>query len=273
MLEVDQDRLNLNEQLSSSNNDNTDKTSEKSFDHHDYDNSKLETFKNCCYEIFATFLFVLVIYFCKGKASDFSFGFFVILVLFEKCSGPHLNPSFTLAFMIYKHQVNLKGIIESVLYIISQVVGAYLGALLSKGVNPENIVYIVVHEELSVFAIIFTEFFFTATLIFVILFTVSDITKPSKDLAINCGIIICWFYMSASAGINISGAGYNPAVLIALNSLAYYWKDTNAMNQVGYIILAELLGGIIAALVFKYIYEPYYSFKHKIIVKRKSIVH
>jgi hypothetical protein len=35
----------------------------------------METFKNCLYEVFATFLFVLIIYFCQGKVGEFILAF------------------------------------------------------------------------------------------------------------------------------------------------------------------------------------------------------
>jgi glycerol uptake facilitator-like aquaporin len=173
--------------------------------------------------------------------------------------------------MIYNRKLNTKGMIDALLYMISQVIGAYLGALMSITVDSENIIYIQVHRELSNLSILFTEFFFTGTFIFVILFVVSEITKPSKDSVTNCAIVISWFYMCVNAGASISGAGYNPAVLIVANSIAYWWKkDEKAMDKVFYMIIAEFIGAFVAAIAFKYVYEPYYGHKHKIMIKRKS---
>jgi glycerol uptake facilitator-like aquaporin len=250
----------LVEQVESHNSDSTKKT----------EVSKMELFKECLYEAIATFLFSMIIAFCSADVNKFSFGFFVILVIFEKCSGPHLNPCFTTAFMVYNKKFNSNGMLQIILLILSQLVGATLGALLSILVDDDNLVFTKVQDDMGILSIIFTEFFFTSTLIFVILFVVSDITKPSNDTISNCAIIICWFYMIVNAGASISGASYNPALLIVFNSIAYFWGHKDALNYVPYMVIAELVGGFLAALIFKYVYEPYYAYKHRVIKERKT---
>ena len=237
-----------------------------------------ETAWNCLYEIFATFLFVMTICFCNGDVNKFVFGFFVILVLFEKCSGPHLNPCFTIAFTIYFKKFNIRGLIEMFLFILCQVIGAYAGGLLSiaiKTVSKNFPPFVRINDDVSDLSIFFTEFFFTGSFMFVILFVISDVTKPSKNLVTNCGIIICWFYMIVQAGAAISGAAYNPANLIVLNTLTFWLGDKEnskvAMEDVGIMLLAEFTGSIIFTILFKFVYEPFYAFKHKAIIYRNSL--
>ena len=65
--------------------------------------------------------------------------------------------------------------------------------------------------------------------------------------------------MCCKAGGHLSGAAYNPAVLIAVNALTISWsKSTKLTPNIPTMIAGEIVGAVFFALVFKFIYSPYY---------------
>jgi glycerol uptake facilitator-like aquaporin len=206
------------------------------------------------YESIATFLFVCCIYFCQGDVSKFIFGMWVILVLFGQFSGAHVNPAITLAFYIFEANW-ANGLIKLAFYWVGQFLGAFVAALIAREFY-KNSVYVGVPTTSSLFMVMYSEFFFTGTFAFVILYVCSQVTHPSKNSPMNCAIIVGWFYLIVNAGSQFSGAAYNPAVLTVLNSLAV-GQDTKAVRYLLAMIGSQLLGVMLFAVIFKYLFENY----------------
>jgi len=170
-----------------------------------------------------------------------------------KFSGAHVNPAITLGFYIYEGRL-IEGLPKLLLYWIGQFLGAFLGVIISRQFIS-TVVYVGVPVNQSVWDVVYGEFFFTGSFLFFILYVCSAITSPTKSGPINCAIIVAWFYVIVNAGSTISGAAYNPAILTMLNFVAYQTKDSTAINYLVYMISAELVGAIVFALIFKYIFE------------------
>lgn len=217
------------------------------------------TLKMALFEGFATFLFMSSIYFCKGDVTKFIFGMWVILTVFGKFSGAHVNPAITLGFYVYEGHI-YGGLVKLLLYWVMQFFGAFLGAIISRQFY-KDIIYVAVPIGTPASQVMFSEFFFTGLFLFVILFVCSKTTAQSKCGIINCAVIVGWFYFLVNAGANISGAAYNPAILTVLNMIAYETADAQAIKYLFMMIGAQLAGVIVFALIFKYILELYYESK------------
>jgi glycerol uptake facilitator-like aquaporin len=212
------------------------------------------------FEMIATFMFVCCIYYCRGDVNKFIFGMWVILVLFGRFSGAHVNPAITLAFYIYEANY-YAGLIKMLLYWTGQFLGAFIGALIASQFY-KNAVSVSVPIEKGVFEVMYSEFFFTGTFAFTILYVCSQITHPSKNAPMNCAIIVGWFFLIVNAGSTISGAAYNPAVLTVLNVLAAS-QNAKALHYVIYMIIAQLVGATLFTFIFKYVFESFIKNKNE----------
>ncbi|MEY4919463.1 MAG: hypothetical protein RLZZ431_645, partial [Bacteroidota bacterium] len=188
--------------------------------------------------------------------TKFIFGFWVLLSVFGKFSGAHVNPAITFGFYIYEGHL-VSGFPKLILYWIAQFAGAFLGGLVSRRLLPD-VVYVGVPTQSHLWDILYSEFVFTGTFCFVILWVCSKYTSPSNIGPINCGIIVAWFYMIVNAGAQLSGAAYNPAILTVLNVYAYEYKDKKAIKYLYSMIGAEFAGVLVFAIIFKLFFENYY---------------
>jgi glycerol uptake facilitator-like aquaporin len=145
------------------------------------------------------------------------------------------------------------------IYLFCEFSGAYLGSSLALLLDSNNIQYIKIPQSEGLFNIIYTEFFFTGSFMFVILFVVSPVTTPCKNRVINIAVIVVWFYFIVNAGTALSGASYNPAIITTLNSIARHTKDPKALDKLHVFIISEICGAIFFSLIFKYLFEPYYK--------------
>jgi glycerol uptake facilitator-like aquaporin len=136
-----------------------------------------------------------------------------------------------------------------------------------------KIIYIEIPLEKNIFQIIYSELFFTGSFFFIILFC-CEVTAPSKKSYINCIFIISWFYVIVHAGANISGAAFNPAVLSMMNLFAVLYNiDSVQTNlfRLSMMIIGQLVGVFIFALIYKYLFFKYYLFIKKIQDEKKKI--
>jgi glycerol uptake facilitator-like aquaporin len=215
------------------------------------------------FEGLATFLFMCTIYFSKGKIEIFIFGMWVILSCFGGISGAHVNPAITLGFYAIQGDF-IHGLVKLILYTIFQLLGCILGAFLAFYVVQTEILYIQPYEGVSEGNVFFSEFFFTGTFFFIIAFVCHEKYPPSNIIPVNTGIIVSWFYLIVNAGSKLSGAAFNPAVLITLNALAKFGAHkTGAFTHVWIMIAAELAGVLVFGLLFKYLFVPFYELTHE----------
>jgi len=214
------------------------------------------------FEGLATFLFMCAIYFSKGRIEIFIFGMWVILSCFGGISGAHVNPAITLGFYAIQGDY-FHGLTKLFLYTVFQMLGCVLGALLAYYLILEEIIYIQPYEGVSTGNIFFSEFFFTGTFFFFIAFVCHEKHPPSTIVPVNTGIIVSWFYLIVNAGSKLSGAAFNPAVLITLNALARFGANKlQAFSNVWIMVAAELLGVLVFAYIYKLLFVPFYEFTH-----------
>jgi len=206
------------------------------------------------YEFVGIFFFVTCICFSMGSVNKFIFGFWVVLVFFSNYSGGHVNPAVTLGFYIYDADWGY-GLIKLALYWVAQILGSAFASKVSFELLNIN-VFVAVPEASSTEEVFFSEFMFTGTFVFVILYVCSKVTAPANtSLPTKCLIIIGWFYCCIHMGARLSGSAFNPAILFTINGWAYMQGHPKAMQFALSMMFAELLGAAAFTLCFKYIFE------------------
>ncbi len=203
------------------------------------------------FELFATFLFILIIILCQKDISKFILGMWIILIVFGNFSGAHLNPAISLGFYINKGKYS-SGLFKFVMYVLAQFIGCYLG-ILTSFLMKGKIDYLSIPDT-NILQVLFSEMFFTGTLFFVIIVVSFPQTTPSSKGFVNALFVVCWFLVIVNAGALISGAAFNPAVLFSMNSIAYFVGMENAKRDFSKLIsmiIAQFTGVIIFAFIYK----------------------
>jgi len=204
----------------------------------------MQAMRNYLVELIGTFFLVFVIG-LTGNPIAIGCILMVMVYMGGHISGAHYNPAVTIAILIRK-KIETK---EALLYIVSQIVGAALAAICYKFIMGSTFAP-APGAEASMTSALLIEIIFTFALVSVIL----NVATHSKTAGNSYyGLAIGFTILAAAfAGGPISGGAYNPAVgtgpiLIdvlmgggSIGNLVIYW-------------LGPVIGGVVAALVFKYI--------------------
>ncbi|MBV9672130.1 MAG: aquaporin [Verrucomicrobia bacterium] len=154
-------------------------------------------------------------------------------------SGGHFNPAVTLAVTI-RGRCEPK---EVVPYWIAQVIGGVLAALLAMFIVSKSGTPMEIKNVPGAFL---AEFLFTFALAYVVLnsATAKDTLGNSfYGAAIGMTVMVGAFSVGA-----VSGGAFNPAVAIGIVVMHLV-----KLSDVWIHILADLAGGLVAGLVFKYV--------------------
>jgi len=227
-----------------------------------------KTLRSCAAEVIGTLFLVLIgCGACLNHAGDFvrialAFGVTVATMAqsIGHVSGCHINPAVTAGLLVGQKI----GLVKALLYVVSQCLGAVLGAGLLKVFYPSSIVIEGVSQALSKSTPGFLgltglapgvsagqgfgiEFFITFVLVLVVFGSAADDiaaknTKGSAPLAIGLSITTCHLY-----AVPLTGASMNPArtfgpAVLAMNFTNHwvYW-------------LGPILGGVCASIVYNMI--------------------
>ena len=152
-------------------------------------------------------------------------------------SGAHYNPAVTLAVWL-RGKCAARDVAP---YMLAQIAGAALAALVVGIYKSDAAISAISLNANKAFLI---EVLFTFALAYVVLNTAT-----SKKTAGNSyyGLAIGFTVLAgAYAGAAVSGAVYNPAVAVGITIMG-----VNTMGNLGLHVLADLIGGALAALVYK----------------------
>lgn len=204
----------------------------------------------------------------KVGAVGISLAFGLTLVAMAYALGPisgcHINPAVTLGMLLSKR---IKAG-EALGYMIVQVIGAIIGAglvlIIAKGngtvPTPDNfgINGYGTHSpgNYSLLAAFLTEALFTLLLVITVLRT-TDESAPPGFAGLPIGLMLA---VTNLAAIPVTNASINPARSIGPAVLVGGW----AIEQLWLFIVAPLVGGVIAAIV-------YAAFKSKDTGKSKAV--
>ncbi len=194
-------------------------------------------------------------------ATSLAFGLVIVAMAYSigNISGCHINPAVSLAMLIRK-QITLK---EFCFYVISQVVGAFVGALFLalclrgkfNGLGGNEIQPLLQVEVDGVMKAdvwgLFAGFFVEVLLTFVFVIAILGVTDKryhdGKHAGIVIGLVLALVHMF---GLGFTGTSVNPARSLAPAVLQAFAGNTTSLSQVWIWILAPLAGAALAAVVY-----------------------
>ena len=194
-------------------------------------------------ELIGTFFFVLTIG-CtvvnggSGVIPPLAIGMALMVMIFAggHISGGHYNPAVTLGVFL-RGRCSAGDVLP---YWVSQIVGAVLAAIVVRylrGPSPSLI-------ELAVGPALVAEFLFTFALVYVVLNVATAKANAGNSFygfAIGMTVLIGAFAVG-----DISGGAFNPAVAVGISVMGL-----SPWGNIWIYLVANLLGGAVAALVFK----------------------
>jgi len=198
--------------------------------------------KNYITEFIGTFFLVLTI----GLTGDpIAIGTMLMVMVYMggHISGAHYNPAVSIA-MIIRGLLSVK---EAINYILSQLAGAILAALLVNWLGDE--VMKIAPKDPNVLHILVVEAIFTFALVLVIL---NVATNPKTEGNSYYGLAIGFTIMAAAfAGGGISGGVYNPAVGTGPILVDAIMGEGNTLSNLWYYLVGPITGAVLAAYVYK----------------------
>lgn len=199
------------------------------------------TLRSAVAELVGTFIFVFAIVGAVNSGGAFvplAIGFALMIMVYATghISGGHLNPAVSVGVWLRGGM----GVVELLVYIVAQLVGASLAALLSFVIWPpagESL-------QVDVGPAILAEALWTFVLVYVVLSTATSKDHPNNSfygLAIGSTV----FVGAVTLG-GVSGGGFNPAVALGLSITGQFdW------SSYWLYFLAPVVGAALAAVVFR----------------------
>ena len=225
-----------------------------------------ELLKKGVAECIGTFVLVFVACGVAGAtggslvATSLAFGLTIVAMAYSlgRVSGCHINPAVSLGCLLTK-RMSVK---EFAVYVVAQIVGGFLGAVLVFGifkmanVSPQgdacNYAVGFAANGLTAGGIIgalITEIVLTCIFVYTILNVTDEKAGHGKLAGIVIGLALTLVHL---IGINLTGTSVNPARSIATAfSALIYNGTTDALAQVWMFIAAPLVGAAVAALLYK----------------------
>ena len=197
-------------------------------------------------EFIGTFFLVLtigctVIGHGAGPLAPLAIGSALMVMIFAGgyISGGHFNPAVTLGVWL-RGKCEAKDVAP---YMVFQTIGAVLAAFVVLFLKAGTAVKPLQPATLPALV---AEFLFTFALVYVVLNVAT-----AKDTSGNSfyGLAIGFTVMAGAFAVGgVSGAAFNPAVAIGASVMRFF-----AWSNLWIYLVAELLGGLVAALTFKFI--------------------
>jgi aquaporin Z len=188
----------------------------------------------------------------------FAFGLTVLAMVYAigGVSGCHINPAITIAMLVAG---KIRGR-DAVMYIVAQCIGAIAGAGILLAIasgNPNFSLSVTglgqngfgTHSPVgySLAACFVAEVVLTALFLFVIFGSTHE-RAPKGFAGISIGLCLVLIHL---VGIPITGTSVNPAR--SLGPAVFVGGD--ALAQLWLFIVAPIVGGIIAALIWRYTFD------------------
>lgn len=164
----------------------------------------------------------------------------VLITTFGPVSGAHFNPAVTLAFLI-RQQITRKWALG---YVVAQVVGGILGTWLAHGMFEEAVFQFSTKERTGG-AQWLAEVVATFGLVLVIF---AGVKQRAEAVPWLVGL-----YITAAYWFTASTSFANPAVAIA-RGFTDTFSGIQPVDVPGFV-LAQIVGAVVAALVFAWLYH------------------
>lgn len=225
----------------------------------------MELFKKACAEFIGTFVLVFVacgVAAATGGnlvATSLAFGLSIVAMAYSigRISGCHVNPAVSLGCLLSKRMT----VKEFFVYILAQILGGFIGAIAIFGIfkmgglallgNACN--YAPDLTAGGIIAALLTEIVLTGIFVYVILNITDEKAGNGKIAGLVIGLTLTLVHL---IGINITGTSVNPArsIATAFADLIYN-GGTDALAQIWMFIVAPLVGGLVAAIVYKVLHK------------------
>jgi aquaporin Z len=174
-----------------------------------------------------------------GPLAPLAIGSVLMVMVFAggHLSGAHYNPAITLGVWL-RGKCQAKDVAP---YMIFQIVGSVLAALAVKYLKAGAAV---TPMSLATMPAFLAEFLFTFALVFVVLNTATAKGNAGNSFY---GLAIGFTVLAGAFSVgNISGGAFNPAVAVGISVMGLA-----AWSNIWIYWVAEFLGGLVAALLFK----------------------
>jgi aquaporin Z len=179
----------------------------------------------------------------------FAFGLAVVAMVYAigSVSGCHINPAITISMLVAR-KISVK---DAALYIVMQCVGAVIGAGILYGIMLGNPSYSLALDGLgaNMYSTYSLASAFIAELVFTFIFvlvvhgsTHERVPKGFAGLSIGLTLVLVHIVC-----IPITGTSVNPARSLG----PALFVGGTALNQLWLFIVAPIIGGILAALVWR----------------------
>ena len=191
-----------------------------------------------------------------GIALAFGIAVLVMVYAIGAISGCHINPAITIA-MLVNGKIGSK---DAVIYIIVQCIGAIIASALLFTIMTGNPAYTLATDGLgqngygiaspggySLVSGLLAEVILTFIFLMVI-FGATSKAAPAGFAGIAIGLSLTTVHL---VGIQITGTSVNPARSLGPALIA----GGTALSQLWLFIIAPVIGAVIAAVVWKYLFE------------------
>ena len=215
----------------------------------------MNSFKKYLAESIGTFVLVLfacgtaAFVGCNAEAGSgylltaLAFGLVIVAMAYSigNISGCHINPAVSIAMLVSK-KMSVKDFIG---YVVAQFAGAIAGAAVLKVFAPESGLGANALFEGNIALSLLAEVILT----FVFVIAILGVTSKSENTAVTGLVIGLSLTLVHILGISLTGTSVNPArsfgpaLLVGGEALANVWV----------FILAPLVGGVLAALVYRFL--------------------
>jgi aquaporin Z len=188
-----------------------------------------------------------------GIAVAFGLAVLAMVYAIGSISGCHINPAITVAMLVVG---KIKGK-DAIFYIIAQCIGAIIGAGILWAIASGNPNFSLAASGLgqngfgdhspagySLVACLIAEVVLTAVFLLVV-FGATHQNAPKGFAGLAIGLALTFIHL---VGIPITGTSVNPAR--SLGPAVFVGGD--ALAQLWLFIVAPIIGGIIAAIIWKY---------------------
>ena len=191
-------------------------------------------------------------------ATSLAFGLVIVAMAYSigNVSGCHINPAVSFAMYLNK-KISGK---ELCYYVIAQVIGAFVGALLLAlfvrgfgALGGNEIQPVLYNEEFKLdFVSYLGAFLVEVVLTFVFVIAILGVTDEKhhdgKHAGIVIGLVLTLVHLF---GLGFTGTSVNPARSLAPAVLQAFDGNTTSLEQIWIWILAPLAGAALAVWVYK----------------------
>ena len=174
------------------------------------------------------------------------------IYLFGKISGAHLNPAVTVGLLVSKNI----SLMDSIYYIVAQVIGACLGSLAlflclgAPAVTIGGLGATAPGLGVSYMQAMIAEFIGTFFLVLVVMGVAVDKKAEPGFAGLSIGMTVATVIVVLGA---FTGASINPARTFGPYLMDVLLGGTNFWGFFPIYLVGPILGGVVAALVYEYL--------------------